>query len=39
VVGYAVVVRGLDPEGSLRLQERGLGGRRRFGCGLMVPAR
>src|SRR5579875_2280383 len=39
VVGYAVVVRGLDPEGSLRLQEQGLGGRRRFGCGLMVPVR
>ncbi|HZV49604.1 MAG TPA: type I-MYXAN CRISPR-associated protein Cas6/Cmx6 [Candidatus Dormibacteraeota bacterium] len=39
VVGYAVVVRGLDPEGSLRLQEQGLGGRRRFGCGLMVPTR
>jgi CRISPR-associated protein Cas6 len=39
VVGFAVVVRLLSPEASLRLQAAGLGGRRRFGCGLFVPDR
>lgn len=38
VVGYAVQVSGLSFEDSLRLQEFGLGGRRRFGCGIFVPA-
>ena len=37
VVGYALRVVGLTPEESLLLQERGLGGRRRFGCGVFVP--
>ncbi|HDQ99817.1 MAG TPA: type I-MYXAN CRISPR-associated protein Cas6/Cmx6 [candidate division WOR-3 bacterium] len=37
VVGYAVIVQGLAADESLRLQERGLGGRRRFGCGIFVP--
>ncbi|MBM4042907.1 MAG: type I-MYXAN CRISPR-associated protein Cas6/Cmx6, partial [Planctomycetes bacterium] len=38
VVGYAVEVVGLDASDSIALQERGLGGRRRFGCGVFVPA-
>jgi CRISPR-associated protein Cas6 len=36
VVGYALRVAGLTAEGSIRLQENGLGGRRRFGCGVFV---
>lgn len=38
IVGFAVVVTGLSAEGSVRLQEAGLGGRRRFGCGVFVPS-
>jgi CRISPR-associated protein Cas6 len=37
IVGYALRVCGLTAEESLQLQERGLGGRRRFGCGLFTP--
>lgn len=37
VVGFAVRVTQLNPEDSLRLQAVGLGGRRRFGCGIFVP--
>lgn len=37
VVGYALRVAGLTAEGSSRLQEAGLGGRRRMGCGVFVP--
>jgi len=39
IVGYAVEVSGLSVEESICLQESGLGGRRRFGCGLFVPMR
>lgn len=39
VVGYAVIVQGLTADESLKLQERGIGGRRRFGCGIFVPAK
>lgn len=39
IVGYAVEIRGLSSEDSIRLQSAGLGGRRRFGCGIFVPAR
>jgi len=39
IVGYAIEVIGLDAADSITLQERGLGGRRRFGCGVFVPAR
>jgi CRISPR-associated protein Cas6 len=39
VVGFAVEVDGLTAEESIRLQESGVGGRRRFGCGLFDPAR
>jgi CRISPR-associated protein Cas6 len=38
IVGYALLVEGLTDEESLRLQEVGLGGRRRMGCGFFVPA-
>jgi CRISPR-associated protein Cas6 len=37
IVGYAVQVSNLTQEGSLKLQEAGLGGRRRFGCGIFLP--
>lgn len=39
LVGYALIVEELSAEDSLRLQEVGLGRRRRFGCGVFVPAR
>ncbi|KPQ39274.1 MAG: type I-MYXAN CRISPR-associated protein Cas6/Cmx6 [Phormidium sp.] len=37
VVGYSVVVANLLPEQSLLLQTRGIGGKRRMGCGYFVP--
>jgi CRISPR-associated protein Cas6 len=37
IVGYAVELRDLDPRASLAVQERGVGGRRKFGCGIFVP--
>jgi CRISPR-associated protein Cas6 len=37
VVGYAVAVSELDADESLLLQEQGIGGRRRFGCGVFAP--
>lgn len=37
VVGFAVLVSGLGPEDSIQLQTVGLGGRRRFGCGIFLP--
>lgn len=39
IVGYAVVVSGLSAADSLTLQERGLGGRTRLGCGFLLPVR
>lgn len=39
VLGFSVRVGGLEPEESLRLQSAGLGGKRRMGCGVFVPAR
>ncbi len=39
VVGFAVMVDGLSAEESILLQEKGLGGRRRFGCGIFIPDR
>jgi CRISPR-associated protein Cas6 len=36
VVGFALRMTDLTAEESIRLQEAGLGGRRRFGCGLFV---
>lgn len=38
VVGFAVSLRSLDAKASLNLQEVGIGGRRRFGCGILLPA-
>jgi CRISPR-associated protein Cas6 len=37
VVGFALRVAGLTGEESIRLQEDGLGGRRRMGCGIWIP--
>ncbi|MBX3276057.1 MAG: type I-MYXAN CRISPR-associated protein Cas6/Cmx6 [Sandaracinaceae bacterium] len=39
LVGYSVRLTGLDPDGSLRVQAKGLGGRRALGCGLFRPTR
>lgn len=39
IVCYSVYVRNLSEEDSLRLQETGVGGRRRMGCGLFLPAK
>ncbi len=39
VVGYALRVENLDPAGSLLLQARGIGGRRKLGCGIFLPLR
>src|SRR5262249_36758672 len=37
VVGFALAIHELSDEGSIILQERGLGGRRRIGCGIFFP--
>jgi CRISPR-associated endonuclease/helicase Cas3 len=37
IVGFGLTVHELSDEGSIVLQERGLGGRRHFGCGFFVP--
>jgi len=37
VVGYSLLVTGLTADESIRLQERGLGGRRKMGCGIFLP--
>jgi CRISPR-associated protein Cas6 len=39
VVGYSLLVGELTAEESIRLQERGLGGRRKMGCGVFLPRR
>ncbi len=39
VVGYALELHGLSREDSLRVQARGLGGRRHMGGGLFLPPR
>lgn len=38
IVGFPVVVMGLSPEESLKLQDQGIGGRRHFGCGVFVDS-
>lgn len=38
ILGFEVVVEGLTPEVSVRLQTEGFGGRRAFGCGIFVNA-
>ena len=37
VVGFALAIHELSDEGSIILQEQGLGGRRRMGCGIFSP--
>jgi CRISPR-associated protein Cas6 len=37
VVGFALAVNELSDEGSIILQEQGIGGRRRMGCGFFQP--
>ena len=37
IVGHAMLARELTDEESVLLQERGIGGRRRMGCGVFVP--
>jgi CRISPR-associated protein Cas6 len=39
VARYGVRIEGLNTAESLRLQEHGLGGRRKMGCGVFVPVR
>lgn len=39
IVGYSVRVDGLDADQSIALQMRGIGGKRRMGCGLFRPTR
>jgi CRISPR-associated protein Cas6 len=39
VVGFEMLATELDAEDSIKLQEVGIGGRRRMGCGVFVPAR
>jgi len=34
IVGFSLRVTGLSPRYSIKLQEEGLGGRRRMGCGI-----
>jgi CRISPR-associated protein Cas6 len=37
IVGYSLQVTGLTAEESIKLQEHGLGGRAKMGCGFFVP--
>ncbi|MEW6125671.1 MAG: type I-MYXAN CRISPR-associated protein Cas6/Cmx6 [Acidobacteriota bacterium] len=37
IIGYTLSIHDLRDEDSLVLQEQGLGGRRRMGCGFFVP--
>ena len=37
IIGFSVVLHGLTPEGSLRIQAEGMGGDRGLGCGIFVP--
>jgi CRISPR-associated protein Cas6 len=37
VAGYSLVLHDLKPSGSLRILQAGLGGKRRYGCGIFVP--
>ena len=39
VVGFELLATELDAEDSIKLQEIGIGGRRRMGCGVFVPFR
>jgi len=39
VIGHSLLVSELTAEESIRLQETGLGGRRKMGCGVFIPWR
>ncbi|MBK4731071.1 type I-MYXAN CRISPR-associated protein Cas6/Cmx6 [Oxynema sp. CENA135] len=39
IVGYSVIVANLLPKDSVLLQAKGIGGKRRMGCGYFVPFR
>lgn len=39
IVGYTLIVSGLSAEHSIQLQEVGLGGRTRMGCGFFLPVK
>lgn len=39
VVGFSIRLVGLDDASAIKVQEVGLGGRRRFGCGVFRPSR
>ncbi|MBP7792332.1 MAG: type I-MYXAN CRISPR-associated protein Cas6/Cmx6 [Candidatus Goldbacteria bacterium] len=39
IVGFSVRVNELTADESITLQEKGIGGRRHFGCGIFVPDR
>ena len=39
IVGYSLLLSGLSAEDSIIVQESGLGGRTRMGCGFFLPAR
>ena len=39
LTGYSLVVYELKPEGSINLQQAGMGGERRYGCGLFIPCK
>jgi CRISPR-associated protein Cas6 len=39
IVGFALKVSGLSETTSVKLQEQGIGGRRKLGCGVFVPCR
>lgn len=37
VIGFTVLVQGLSATESIQLQEEGVGGRRKLGCGFFIP--
>lgn len=39
IVGFELIVDGLSPEQSIDLAEKGIGGRRKMGCGIFLPTR
>jgi hypothetical protein len=39
IVGFSVIIQGLTAEESMNLQEQGLGGKGKMGCGFFVPWR
>jgi CRISPR-associated protein Cas6 len=39
LVGFTVALTGLQPKQSIAVQERGLGGKHRMGCGFFVPVK